>query len=115
MAAGQPLIDETPVDVHSFEITIPTGHLFGDWIRARMELEDIGIASIVFAVRHLRCAARSLGRELCRHRHIPAAAQGRWHGRAYGLYAAAAAIPLPFVWLAVHETKGKTLEEMSSG
>jgi hypothetical protein len=34
--------------------------------------------------------------------------------RAYGLYAAAAAIPLPFVWLAVHETKGKTLEEMSS-
>lgn len=33
---------------------------------------------------------------------------------AYGLYAAAAALSLPFVWLAVRETKGKTLEEMSS-
>jgi SP family sugar:H+ symporter-like MFS transporter len=31
---------------------------------------------------------------------------------AYGLYALAAAISLPFVWFAVHETKGKTLEQM---
>ncbi len=31
--------------------------------------------------------------------------------RAYGLYAAAAAVSLTFVWLAVRETKGKTLEE----
>jgi hypothetical protein len=31
---------------------------------------------------------------------------------AYGLYAAAAAVSIPFVWLAVRETKGKTLEEM---
>ena len=30
----------------------------------------------------------------------------------YGLYAAAAAISLPFVWLTVRETKGKTLEQM---
>ena len=30
--------------------------------------------------------------------------------RAYSLYAAAAAISLLFVWLAVRETKGKTLE-----
>jgi SP family sugar:H+ symporter-like MFS transporter len=33
-------------------------------------------------------------------------------GGAYGFYAAAAAISLPFVWAAVRETKGKTLEEM---
>jgi SP family sugar:H+ symporter-like MFS transporter len=31
---------------------------------------------------------------------------------AYALYAVAAAISLPFVWLAVRETKGKTLEQM---
>ncbi len=31
---------------------------------------------------------------------------------AYGFYAVAAAISLPFVWAAVHETKGKTLEQM---
>jgi len=31
---------------------------------------------------------------------------------AYGSYAAAAAISLPFVWAAVRETKGKTLEQM---
>jgi len=32
---------------------------------------------------------------------------------AYALYAIAAAISLPFVWLAVRETKGKTLEQMT--
>jgi len=32
---------------------------------------------------------------------------------AYGLYTAAAVLSLPFVWTAVRETKGKTLEEMS--
>lgn len=32
---------------------------------------------------------------------------------AYGLYAVAAAISLPFVWAAVRETKGKTLEQMA--
>ena len=31
---------------------------------------------------------------------------------AYGLYAIAAAISFPFVWAAVLETKGKTLEQM---
>jgi SP family sugar:H+ symporter-like MFS transporter len=31
---------------------------------------------------------------------------------AYGFYAVAAAISLPFVWAAVRETKGKTLEQM---
>jgi SP family sugar:H+ symporter-like MFS transporter len=31
---------------------------------------------------------------------------------AYGFYAIAAAISLPFVWAAVGETKGKTLEQM---
>src|SRR6516165_6026866 len=31
---------------------------------------------------------------------------------AYGFYAAAAAISLPFVWAAVRETKGRTLEQM---
>src|SRR5262249_17288313 len=31
---------------------------------------------------------------------------------AYALYALAAAISLPFVWVAVRETKGKTLEQM---
>jgi len=34
---------------------------------------------------------------------------------AYALYAAAAAISLPFVWAAVRETKGKTLEQMKEG
>jgi hypothetical protein len=33
---------------------------------------------------------------------------------AYGLYASAAAISLLFVGFAMRETKGKTLEEMSS-
>lgn len=33
-------------------------------------------------------------------------------GGAYAFYAAAAAISLPFVWTAVRETKGKTLEQM---
>ena len=32
---------------------------------------------------------------------------------AYGLYAVAAALSLPFVWMAVRETNGKTLEQMS--
>jgi SP family sugar:H+ symporter-like MFS transporter len=32
---------------------------------------------------------------------------------AYGIYALAAALSLPFVWFLVRETKGKTLEEMS--
>ena len=32
--------------------------------------------------------------------------------RAYAFYAIAAAISLPFVWLTVCETKGKTLEQM---
>jgi MFS transporter, SP family, sugar:H+ symporter len=32
---------------------------------------------------------------------------------AYGLYAVAAVLSLPFVWAAVRETKGRTLEEMS--
>ena len=31
---------------------------------------------------------------------------------AYGLYAGAALLSLLFVWIAVHETKGKTLEQM---
>jgi len=31
---------------------------------------------------------------------------------AYALYAVAAAISLPFVWAAVRETKGRTLEQM---
>ena len=31
---------------------------------------------------------------------------------AYALYAVAAAISLPFVWAAVRETRGKTLEQM---
>jgi hypothetical protein len=31
---------------------------------------------------------------------------------AYGLYALAAALSLPFVWAAVRETKGMTLEQM---
>jgi hypothetical protein len=31
---------------------------------------------------------------------------------AYALYAVAAAVSLPFVWAAVRETKGKTLEQM---
>jgi hypothetical protein len=31
---------------------------------------------------------------------------------AYAFYAIAAAISLPFVWAAVRETKGKTLEQM---
>jgi MFS transporter, SP family, sugar:H+ symporter len=33
-------------------------------------------------------------------------------GGSYAIYAAAAAISLPFVWLTVRETKGKTLEQM---
>ena len=32
---------------------------------------------------------------------------------AYGLYTVAAVLSLPFVWAAVRETKGRTLEEMS--
>jgi SP family sugar:H+ symporter-like MFS transporter len=31
---------------------------------------------------------------------------------AYGIYAACAAVSIFFVWRAVHETKGKTLEQM---
>src|SRR6266487_4202687 len=34
---------------------------------------------------------------------------------AYAFYAIAAAISLPFVWAAVRETKGKTLEQMKEG
>jgi hypothetical protein len=33
---------------------------------------------------------------------------------AYAFYAIAAVISLPFVWLAVAETKGKTLEQMTN-
>ena len=33
-------------------------------------------------------------------------------GGAYALYAAAAAVSLPFVWACVRETRGKTLEQM---
>jgi hypothetical protein len=33
-------------------------------------------------------------------------------GGAYAVYALAAAISLPFVWSAVRETKGMTLEQM---
>ena len=36
-------------------------------------------------------------------------------GGAYAFYAAAAVISLPFVWAAVRETKGKTLEQMKEG
>jgi SP family sugar:H+ symporter-like MFS transporter len=36
-------------------------------------------------------------------------------GGAYGLYAGAALVSLLFVWTAVRETKGKTLEEMGEG
>jgi SP family sugar:H+ symporter-like MFS transporter len=36
-------------------------------------------------------------------------------GGAYAFYAIAAAISLPFVWVAVRETKGKTLEQMKEG
>jgi len=43
VAAGLPLSDESPVDVRAFEITIPRGHLFGDWHGMRTELEDVGI------------------------------------------------------------------------
>jgi hypothetical protein len=35
-------------------------------------------------------------------------------GGAYAIYAVAAAISLPFVWTAVSETKGKTLEQMKA-
>ncbi len=34
-------------------------------------------------------------------------------GGAYGLYTLAAVLSLPFVWVAVRETKGRTLEDMS--
>ena len=34
-------------------------------------------------------------------------------GGAYGLYTAAAALSLAFVWVAVREAKGRTLEDMS--
>jgi SP family sugar:H+ symporter-like MFS transporter len=36
-------------------------------------------------------------------------------GGAYTIYAVAAAISFPFVWAAVRETKGKTLEQMKEG
>jgi MFS transporter, SP family, sugar:H+ symporter len=35
-------------------------------------------------------------------------------GRAYALYAFAALVSLPFVWIKVRETRGKTLEQMSA-
>jgi porin len=41
--AGQPLSDESPVDVRPFEITIQREHLFGDWYGVRTELQDMGI------------------------------------------------------------------------
>ena len=34
-------------------------------------------------------------------------------GGAYALYAFAALVSLPFVWIKVRETRGKTLEQMS--
>jgi porin len=43
VAGGQPLSNESPVDVRPFEITIPRGHLLGDWYAVRTELEDVGI------------------------------------------------------------------------
>jgi porin len=43
VSAGQPLGNESPVDVRPFEITIPRGHLLGDWYGVRTELEDAGI------------------------------------------------------------------------
>ncbi|HJZ58959.1 MAG TPA: sugar porter family MFS transporter [Gemmataceae bacterium] len=43
---------------------------------------------------------------------FPALLKGAGLAGAYGLYAAAAAISLLFVWTAVRETKGKTLEQM---
>ena len=42
--------------------------------------------------------------------HGPAPALGL--GGAYGLYTLAAIASLIFVWIALRETKGKTLEEM---
>ena len=38
--------------------------------------------------------------------------QGAGLAGAYGLYAGAALVSLLFVWFAVRETKGKTLEQM---
>ena len=43
VAAGPSLGDESPVDVRPFEITIPRGHLLGDWYGVRTELENTGI------------------------------------------------------------------------
>jgi hypothetical protein len=37
------------------------------------------------------------------------------YGIAYAFYAIATAISFPFVWAAVRETKGKTLEQMKEG
>ena len=43
---------------------------------------------------------------------FPPLLKGAGLAGAYGLYAAAAVLSLLFVWTAVHETKGKTLEQM---
>jgi hypothetical protein len=43
---------------------------------------------------------------------FPALLKGAGLAGAYGLYAAAAALSFLFVWTAVRETKGKTLEQM---
>jgi hypothetical protein len=43
-AVNPPLIDQTPVDVRPFQIALPKGHLFGDWLGARTELEQMGIS-----------------------------------------------------------------------
>ena len=59
-----------------------------------------------------RLRSHQLGGQLRRHAHLPAAAEGAGLAGAYGLYAGAAAISLLFVWTAVRETKGKTLEQM---
>jgi hypothetical protein len=41
--AKPPLIEELPVDVRPFQLTLPNGHLFGDWLGARTQLEKMGI------------------------------------------------------------------------
>ena len=40
--------------------------------------------------------------------------RGAGMSTAYVLYAAAAAISIPFIWLSVRETKGKTLEQIEA-
>jgi hypothetical protein len=42
--ANPPLINQTPVDVRPFQFILPKGHLFGDWLGARADLEQMGIS-----------------------------------------------------------------------